>query len=160
MASPKPVVRAKPMESGVYPKMESANMEEDCHANPAGKIFDTVTSAVTLNLSIMTFVSLDEDDDFVLVSGKYEAETAPYCSRVDAFLELASEVGGATEENECRDDDEGGYLEKMLEVLNGRPRSVIVRALMEMDRVALAENNILLSNEERRRRGMRFSGIV
>ena len=56
------MVRANAMESGVYPKNSSATIEEDCHANPAGKILDSVTSAVTLNRSNMGEDSTVDDD--------------------------------------------------------------------------------------------------
>ena len=51
--------------------MSSAKMEEDCHANPAGKILDKVTSAVTLNRS-----NIGEETSSSLVSGKYMGDAA------------------------------------------------------------------------------------
>ena len=46
MASPAPVVRAKAAESVEYPKPLVATMDAVCQPNPAGKILETVTSAV------------------------------------------------------------------------------------------------------------------
>ena len=46
MASPAPVVRAKAAESVEYPRPLEAIMDAVCQPNPAGKILETVTSAV------------------------------------------------------------------------------------------------------------------
>ena len=99
-------MRAKAAESAAYPRWFSAMMDDDCQPNPAGKILEMDTSAVTMN-------RLARPDDAEMVGGvsmvalsASALEWAELCtSRLAVedseffFVLFCEPLGGTTDEN-------------------------------------------------------------